>query len=150
MKKNLKLIITIIFLSVSCKSFKIDNKKSNRLIIGKWNFVRATDSSGTEYTYIRGDHEYKVVTSNIEFKPDKTYIKDYGKNNITTCNWQIVNDSIFQFGGLLDSLSYDKQFEDSTQVIRKINTNKLVLEMRPNFYFHYEKEVIKRNSNMMY
>ncbi|WP_086028906.1 hypothetical protein [Tenacibaculum holothuriorum] len=144
MKKYLKLIITLIFLSISCRNIKTDNKDLNRLIIGKWNFVRATDSSDVKYTYIRGGHQYKVVTSNIEFKPNKTYIKDYGKNNITICNWQIANDSIFQFGGQLDSLSYDKRFEDLTQVIIKIDTSNLVLKMRPNLYFHYVKKITKQ------
>ena len=141
MKKNLKLIITLFFLSISCRSIKIDNKNLNQLIIGKWNFVRATDSTGVKYTYIKEGHEYKIVTSNIEFKSNMTYVKDYGSNNITICNWKIVNDSIFQFGGQLDSPSYDKKFEDLTQIIRKINSNNLILEMRPNLYFHYEKKV---------
>lgn len=142
-KKNLQFIFSLIILLLSCRTAKVTGKNLNKLIIGKWNFVGATDSSGVKYTFRRGGHDYKIVTADIEFKSDMTYKKDYGKNKITICYWKIENDSIFQFGGQLDSLSYDKQFEDLTQVIRKVNANNLILEMRPNLYFNYKRNVPK-------
>ena len=144
MIKLLRLTSAIFIFVLGCKTIKTKQNTLDEIIIGKWSFIKATDSSGIEFTTVRdgnwGPHMYKVKTANIEFKQNKTFIKNYGNNDLTICNWKIKNDSIFQYGGQFDTISYKKRFEDFTQRIRTLNPNKLILELKPNLFFEYKKD----------
>ena len=144
MIKPLKITFIIILFLFGCKTIKVRQNSLNNLITGKWDFIKAIDSFGIEHNIIRegnwGSHSYKVIGSNVEFKPNNICIRDYGKNNFTICKWKIKNDSMFQYGGQFDSISYNKKFEDFTQKISKLSTDILILELKPNMFFEYKKE----------